>query len=180
MAVHMEWMGRRCRWLLLLGLAGCSTSERFVLSPVLAEPAPREHDQGNNGPGARPRGFVEVTQRLAPAVQITDTAAGQLQYRVQGNFSSAGLSARRIGASQQQQRREGDHLIVQHYLQLAAVAGKEGALVRGYNYQRDYRLTLPAGITRVSIELHERRVARSGQAAPAEPYRLLAQTTRDL
>lgn len=125
-------------------------------------------------------GYVDATPRLPPQVVILSAEGRRVDYRVQGHFSSAGLAARRIAASWQEQASDGGHLTVRHYLRLEAVAGKEGAQVRGYNYQRPFHLTLPDGITRISIELHEQSPAHRRQAGTPTRERLLASTSQRL
>lgn len=110
-----------------------------------------------NGKYIRYRASVPLTKRLEPQVIILSQDKQNMSYELQGHISSAGLSINRVKNIRVEKEINKTQLTLKHIVDIKGIAGKEGAMIIGYNYKKEEELKIPEGIQVIKIELYEER-----------------------
>ncbi|MCP1997335.1 hypothetical protein [Flavobacterium sp. HSC-61S13] len=98
----------------------------------------------------------EVTPRLEPEVLMLSTNKSKLHFRIQGNISSSGHQVRNVSGIRYEKGEQNDkEITLKYYVEIKNKPGKEGALIKGYNYTKDMSYRIPKGVKRLKIELYE-------------------------
>lgn len=101
----------------------------------------------------------EVTARLEPEILMLSKNEGILQFRIQGNIRSSGHQVRHIRGIRYEKGEQGaTEVTLKYYVEIKNKPGKEGALIKGYNYTQDISYRIPKGVKRVKIELYDDRL----------------------
>lgn len=119
----------------------------------------------------------EITPRLEPEILMLSTREATLQFRIQGNIRSSGHQMRylrRIRSEKGEQNAK--EIALKYYVEIKNRHGKEGALIKGYNYYKDISYRIPKGVKRVKVELYDEHLNISTVSKP----KCIAEKTFDM
>lgn len=159
----------------LLLFVGCKTNaQKLTISPIYAEHKRIDAETESNKPYQR-SGYEEITPRYSPAIALIDKKKNSLKFRIQGNISSAGLRIAKVRKIRFEEENNGDVLSLKYTVEIQKIPGKEGSLIRGYNYEKEVDYSLPVGFKTVKVALYEER--RSNEVV--EPPKLVFEDVLD-
>lgn len=99
--------------------------------------------------------YTAVTERLAHKIKIQSQAKNYLTYSLEGNISSGGLTINKVKKIRIEKTVLNDTLFIKNIVEIIRIAGKESAIINGYNYKKTEQLEIESHIKIVQIELVE-------------------------
>lgn len=97
-------------------------------------------------------------------IEMTNKSGNQIDFSVQGWYNSSGLGPRILGKPVIEKMMKDDELIVKYNICIKSIAGKESALVTGYNYQINDKLRVDKNVKKVTFRLIEYKNSRQNQS----------------
>lgn len=101
-------------------------------------------------------------------IEMTNKSRNQIDFSVQGWYNSGGLGPRILGKPVIEKIVKDDELIVNYNIYIKSIAGKESALVTGYNYQINDKLRVDKNVKKVTFRLIEYKNSRQSQSNNTE------------
>jgi len=141
---------------LLLLMVFKTQAQRLTVTTIYAAPQRVNNEIPETGRTYSTTTLREVTPRLKPEILMLSTNESKLQFRIQGNIRSSGHQMRHIRRIRYEKgEQDGVEITLKYYVEIKNKPGKEGALIKGYNYTKDISHRIPKGVRIVKIELYE-------------------------
>jgi len=166
--------------LICLLLLNCGTNKKIKIEPIITEPIRVKVQNPETGALSYKNSYKMVTDPLAPQIIVIENKGGSVHYRIQGNIRSGGLSIHRVKRVSLERVIVGDVLVLRHTAMVIRLAGKEGSLIKGYNYSKEEYQPIPKGIKSIKIELYEDRTSASRSQPFTPVIHLLTEESFDL
>ncbi len=124
-----------------------------------------------------PKASLEAVE---PKITILNKSANKVDFKIQGNIVSNGLSINKVKKIRTEQEVVNNQLNLKVIVEVVYISGKEGSGIEGYNYEQQREIEIPKNIKSLKIDLIEDRLSSRGTLSATEKTKRIATESLNL